>query len=156
MTRNNVEHEVLEKLNVHARFGRVSRPRRWLAVATGLAAATGLVAWVWSNEPSAPKYRTQPVERGELIVTVTATGTLEPVNQVDVGSELSGIIEMVEADFNDLIKKWQNLARLDTDRHKAQVLEGSKCGLSETGSYRITGKSVTRIPERMKLIEQKV
>jgi HlyD family secretion protein len=56
-------------------------------------------------------------------VTVTATGTLEPVNQVDVGSELSGIIKAVLVDFNDKVQRDQVLARLDTDRLRAQVLE---------------------------------
>jgi HlyD family secretion protein len=54
---------------------------------------------------------------------VTATGTLQPTNQVDVGSELSGIVKSVEADFNDRVKVGQVLARLDTTRLEAQVLQ---------------------------------
>ena len=56
-------------------------------------------------------------------MTVTATGALEPVNQVDVGSELSGIIKTVEVDFNDRVQRGQVLARLDTDRLKSRVIE---------------------------------
>jgi HlyD family secretion protein len=56
-------------------------------------------------------------------VTVTATGALQPVNQVDVGSELSGIIDTVEVDFNDRVQRGQVLARLDTDRLQARVIE---------------------------------
>jgi HlyD family secretion protein len=61
-------------------------------------------------------------------VTVTATGALEPTNQVDVGSELSGIIKTVEVDYNDRVKIGQILARLDTDKLKAKVLQ-SKAAL---------------------------
>jgi HlyD family secretion protein len=75
------------------------------------------------GENSTMRYESSKVERGDLTVTVTATGTLEPVNQVDVGSELSGIIETVAVDFNDRVKRGQVLARLDTDRLVAQVIE---------------------------------
>jgi HlyD family secretion protein len=58
-----------------------------------------------------------------LVVCVTATGNLEPINQVDVGSELSGIIRTVEVDYNDSVRVGQTLAKLDTDRLDAQLLE---------------------------------
>ena len=63
------------------------------------------------------------MQRGNLTVVVTATGTLEPVNQVDVGSELSGIIDIVEVDYNDRVELGQVLARLDTDKLQAEVLQ---------------------------------
>ncbi len=58
---------------------------------------------------------------GDLTVEVTATGTLEPCNQVVVGSELSGIISDIYVDYNDRVKKGQLLARLDVSRLEAQV-----------------------------------
>jgi len=76
-----------------------------------------------SSNGAAISYVTAEIQRGDLRVTVTATGTLEPVNQVDVGSELSGTIETVEADFNDHVRQGQVLARLDTDRLRADVVE---------------------------------
>jgi HlyD family secretion protein len=90
------------------------------------------------GKESALSYDSVLVEQGDLTVTVTATGTLEPVNQVDVGSELSGIIETVEVDFNDRVQRGQVLARLDTDRLQAQViqarasLESAKARLEES------------------------
>jgi HlyD family secretion protein len=57
-------------------------------------------------------------------VSVSATGTLEPVNQVDVGSELSGTIEKVLVDDNDLVAKGQVLATLDTSRLVDQIANG--------------------------------
>jgi HlyD family secretion protein len=69
------------------------------------------------------KYTTQEVTRGNLTVTVTATGNLEPRNQVDIGSELSGTIRSVTADVNDTVKAGQVLTKLDTSRLEAQVLQ---------------------------------
>ena len=75
------------------------------------------------GQASAVRYVTAEVETGDLTVTVTATGTLQPVNQVDVGSELSGIIDTVAVDFNDRVTRGQVLARLNTDRLQARVTE---------------------------------
>jgi HlyD family secretion protein len=78
-----------------------------------------------------------PVTRGDLTVTVTATGTVQPVNQVDVGTEISGTIRTVEVDFNDWVKVGQVLARIDTEKLQAQVqqseaaLESAQAKLSE-------------------------
>ncbi|NIA19160.1 MAG: efflux RND transporter periplasmic adaptor subunit [Xanthomonadaceae bacterium] len=68
-------------------------------------------------------YRSQKTEKSNLTITVTATGTLEPTNQVDVGVEVSGTIETVEVDFNDRVQAGQVLARLDTSKLQAQVLQ---------------------------------
>jgi len=71
----------------------------------------------------ATKYVTQDVTRGDLTVTVTATGNLEPRNQVDIGSELSGTIRSVTVDVNDPVKAGQVLTKLDTSRLEAQALQ---------------------------------
>ena len=63
------------------------------------------------------------VTRGELTVKVTATGTLQPLNQVDVGSELSGMVEEVLVDYNDTVRRGQVLARLDTQRLEATAVQ---------------------------------
>ena len=63
------------------------------------------------------------VSRGDLTVKVTATGTLQPLNQVDVGSELSGTVEAVLVDFNDTVKRGQVLARLDPQRLTATAVQ---------------------------------
>jgi HlyD family secretion protein len=100
------------------------RRLRWLgATLLALLLAGVAILWLLPGGEAAVRYETAEVQQGDLTVTVTATGTLEPVNQVDVGSELSGIIETVEVDFNDKVKHGQVLARLDTDRLQAQVLE---------------------------------
>jgi len=69
------------------------------------------------------QYTTVEVDRGDLTIQVTATGTLAPLNQVDVGSEISGRIETVQVDFNDRVQKQQVLASLNTDEQKARVVQ---------------------------------
>ncbi len=103
---------------------------RWL-IWSGAAAVIVAIALSWSSGDKAAQtqYRTEPVKQGGFTVTVTATGTLEPTNQVDVGSELSGIIRTVDVDYNDRVKVGQVLARLDTTKLEAQVLK-SKASLA--------------------------
>jgi HlyD family secretion protein len=76
-----------------------------------------------TNQPDGTPYRTEKARRGDLIVTVTATGNLEPTNQVDVGTELSGTVRSVNADYNDTVTLGQVLARLDTLKLEAQNLQ---------------------------------
>jgi HlyD family secretion protein len=79
------------------------------------------VAWSRSDSGSAVQYRTLPAERGDLRVTVTATGTLEPTKTVDVGSEVSGTIVQVLVDEDDHVKAGQVLARIDPTKLEAQA-----------------------------------
>ena len=75
------------------------------------------------NDADTLKYKTQEAQRGNLTIMVTATGNLEPTNQVDVGIEVSGTIKTVEVDYNDRVKVAQVLARLDTTKLKGLVLQ---------------------------------
>jgi HlyD family secretion protein len=67
------------------------------------------------------KYKTEPVSRGAVTMTVTATGTLSAVTTVQVGSQVSGVIARLYADFNSHVKKGQLLAELDPTPFQAQV-----------------------------------
>jgi HlyD family secretion protein len=111
---------LLEHDRAAAAAGR--RRRRFAA-----AAALVLLFLVWrylaGGDDGETEYRTAAVTRGPLVVTVNATGTLQPTNQVDVGSELSGILETVEVDFNERVTKGQVLARLDTSKLSAEALQ---------------------------------
>jgi HlyD family secretion protein len=69
------------------------------------------------------KYDTAPVQKGDIAITVTATGSLEAVTTVDVGSQVSGTISALYADFNSHVKKGQVIARLDPTFLKAQVAQ---------------------------------
>ncbi|HYW35175.1 MAG TPA: efflux RND transporter periplasmic adaptor subunit [Balneolaceae bacterium] len=86
-----------------------------------VAVAIAFVIWRSSRKPGAPEYTTGNVERGNLVMKVSATGNLQPLNTVDVGSEISGLIRSVNVDYNDHVKAGEVLAKLDTDRLQAEV-----------------------------------
>ena len=102
-----------------------SRWRRWLfwIVLLALVAGTAfaLMRRNGKQQQATVQYKTQEATRGNLVVTVTATGNLEPINQVEVGSEQSGIVKVVNVDYNDTVKVGQVLAQLDTTKIKAQI-----------------------------------
>jgi HlyD family secretion protein len=112
-----------ERLGIgpHAVSGAHIGPRWFVLMA--LAIGVSIAAWVWtrSGQSVAAEYITQSLTRGDLIATVTATGTLAPINQVDVGSELSGIVKAVAVDYNDRVRVGQILARLDGTKLEAQA-----------------------------------
>lgn len=91
---------------------------RWIGIAALAFLACGgtLVVVRSRGQDAAARYETAAVRRGSLRVTVSATGTIEPTNKVDVGSELSGLIEAMSVDENDHVTKGQVLARLDLSK----------------------------------------
>lgn len=98
---------------------------KWLVIAMTVLALTGIVAaYQTAGNSIRTQFKTTQAQQGSLTITVTATGTLEPVNQVDVGSELSGTIEAVEVDYNHRIERGQVLARLNTERLEAELFQG--------------------------------
>ncbi len=102
------------------------RLRTWLiSIIAFIAVAIAVFFWLTQPGDEQVLYRTEAVKTGNLIVLVTATGSLVPTNQVDVSIEISGTIRAVEADYNDQVKVGQVLARLDTTKLEAQVLQTS-------------------------------
>src|SRR5712671_1481438 len=77
--------------------------------------------YFWGNQSAAAQYMTAKIERGNLRNTVTATGTLQAVTTVQVGSQASGTLSALNADFNSVVKKGQIIAQLDPAIAKAQV-----------------------------------
>jgi len=73
------------------------------------------------TSPKRAKYRSSPVERGEISISVSATGTVNPVNQVTVGSQVSGTLEKVYVDFNDHVTAGQLLAKIDPRNHESAL-----------------------------------
>jgi HlyD family secretion protein len=118
--------ETLEMSQSHM-LGRRLKKFLIIALIVILSVAT-VIIWKKAGKTTAPQYKTEEVQRGELTVIVTATGTLEPTNTVSVGSELSGILKSVEVNFNDRVKIGQVLARLDTSKLEAQITQ-SKAAL---------------------------
>lgn len=100
------------------------RHGRWVWAAIGLLLVAATLFWVRSGRnDNAPRYRTEEAQLGDLVVTVSATGNLQPTTSVDVGSELSGTIESVFVDENDHVKKGQVLARLDVSKLQDAVVK---------------------------------
>jgi HlyD family secretion protein len=80
--------------------------------------------WWWQDRKSDDvTYQTAPVARGDLIQTVTATGTLNPVRSVQVGSQISGNIRQLNADFNSVVKAGQIVAEIDPSIYQAVVAQ---------------------------------
>lgn len=99
------------------------RPATWIGVVLLILAALGLAVWQTQQKASAaPSFTTEAVRRGNLTLTVTANGTLQPTRSVSIGSELSGTVSRVLVDVNDQVKKGQVLVELDTAKLTDQVV----------------------------------
>jgi HlyD family secretion protein len=137
MYQQKIDPEVAARLGLSFDGGR--RPLwRWLAVLTLIGVVGAAAAYGWrAGTADSPFFRTQAARVGDLVVTVTATGTLQPTNQVEVGSEISGRIARISADYNDRVTVGQALATLDTDQLSAQVrksaatLQAAEAGVAE-------------------------
>ena len=126
---------------------------------------TGLVAvallailaggwWYFSSagsERTDTRYLTVPAKIADIIVTVAATGTVEPTNKVEISSELSGTVRSVEVDYNDRVKVGQVLARLDTTKLEA-VVEQRRASLV-AAQARVTEAQAT-VAERRDALER--
>src|SRR5438093_13159337 len=103
-------------------MGRFPRALIWV-VALLAAAGAGYLYMRYRRGASSdpPKYDTAAVDKGRIIARITATGTLSPLKSVQVGSQVSGRIVELSADFNSEVKKEQVIARLDPQLFKAAV-----------------------------------
>jgi HlyD family secretion protein len=114
--------EVLETIGATHRAVRRRRTFRLvLALCVIGVAAAGIYAWVRASRPTPTSYETRSAEGGDLVVEVTATGTLEPVDRVEVGPEISGRVQAVHADFNDRVEEGQVLVELDDEVVRANA-----------------------------------
>ncbi len=127
---------VWEKTTKWAKSSVRSKKRLIIIIASvGVLALAGF--YFWGSGTSAAQYMTANVERGNLRNTVTATGTLQAVTTVQVGSQASGTISALYVDFNSTVKKGQVIAQLDPSTTQAQVqqaranLEQAQAGLQQ-------------------------
>ncbi|PJA33228.1 MAG: efflux RND transporter periplasmic adaptor subunit [Zetaproteobacteria bacterium CG_4_9_14_3_um_filter_53_7] len=89
-----------------------------------LAVAAGAYALFWPKTvPQIERYVTAPVESGTLIQAVSANGTLNPVTLVNVGTQVSGVVKKIYADFNDKVEEGKVLLELDPSLTRAQVAQ---------------------------------
>jgi HlyD family secretion protein len=95
---------------------------KWALALAALALMLGGGAWYWmARDGDAPEYQTALVSRGELIQAVTATGQLNPVVNVQVGSQISGMIQKLFVDFNSRVTAGQVIAQLDPATYRAAL-----------------------------------
>ncbi|UNK49067.1 efflux RND transporter periplasmic adaptor subunit [Lysobacter sp. S4-A87] len=101
--------------------------RRGIAAAVVLALAGGGYWYVRQRDAEAATgaYRTAPVERGDIRVAISSTGTLSAISTVTVGSQISGQVTDVLVDFNDQVKRGQVIARIDPKTYQAQIAQGN-------------------------------
>lgn len=98
-----------------------------------------------------PKYRFTAVDRGAINQTVTATGTINPVALINVGSQVSGTVAELHADFNDRVRKGQVLLKLEPTIFNAQVAQAEANIASARASLRLAQATYRR---NQQLVEQ--
>ncbi|MCE5181037.1 MAG: efflux RND transporter periplasmic adaptor subunit [Betaproteobacteria bacterium] len=102
----------------------VARSIRNLLVFVGLAVAVSGGVYYWQqhkNGQPQDRFKTQPVDRADIVQSISANGTLSPVVLVNVGTQVSGTVKLLNADFNSRVKDGQVLAELDPSLFEAQL-----------------------------------
>ena len=116
-----------------------SRTTRRLLVGVVVVALAVLATWYWRSQRAAADegaWRTTTVERGDIRVAISATGTLSAISTVTVGSQVSGQVTDVLVDFNDKVVKDQVIARIDPSTYEAQINQGNAQVASAQASLR--------------------
>lgn len=99
----------------------MSMRKKRLVPAGAILCLVGVIAWLWLGNRSAVRYRTTTVDRGDVNVTVSATGNPNAVVTVQVGSQVSGNILALFADFNTRVTKGELIARIDPAPFQTKV-----------------------------------
>jgi HlyD family secretion protein len=124
-----------------------ARPRIWktlvVIIAIGAVAAGGWYYWIRSSA-RVPEYSTITVARGDVVQVVTATGDIEPVLDVNVGCQISGIISKLYVDWNSPVKENQVLAQLDPATYQANVLQADGQLANAKANYQLMLVSAQR------------
>lgn len=107
---------------------RKTSPLPKILLAVALIGIVGAGAWYWAArkaDGAESAYRTATVERGDIRVAISATGTLSAISTVTVGSQISGQVTDVLVDYNSEVKKGEVLARIDPSTYEAQIEQGN-------------------------------
>ncbi|HET8722798.1 MAG TPA: efflux RND transporter periplasmic adaptor subunit [Anaeromyxobacteraceae bacterium] len=129
--------------------------RRIVIVLAVLAVVAAFVAWRWQSGDSKQKlqFETAKVEKGRIVAKVTASGVLSALVTVQVGSQVSGRIASLHADFNTPVKKGQVIARIDPQLFQAQVDQARANLMAAEGNlvkYRVQAADARRTAQRQK------
>ena len=89
--------------------------KKIISLAVGVIIVAGIAIWAFGGQAKKRKvvYETATVDRANISNSVTATGTIEPVTEVEVGTQVSGIIDRLYADYNSVVTKGQLIAKMD-------------------------------------------
>jgi HlyD family secretion protein len=121
---------------------------KWWIICIALLAAGAGGWWYYKNkQPSTPEFTTTKLTRGDVIQAVTATGTLNPVLNVQVGSQVSGIIQQLFADFNSVVKSNQIIAQLDPATYRANLASAESELASAKASLQLAQVNARRAVE---------
>ncbi|HEX7776752.1 MAG TPA: efflux RND transporter periplasmic adaptor subunit [Parvibaculum sp.] len=134
--------DVARRLGLGA-AGRKPMSRRSKLIAAAAILLVLALVWALFGHRQKSPYVMETVTRGPLTVSVSATGSLEPVTTVNVGSEISGRLVSVDADYNDPVKKGQLLAQLDTTQLAANVAK-SAANLQAARAAVLTSEATVR------------
>jgi HlyD family secretion protein len=116
----------------------------WAVAALVVLLAAGAWWWLARREANAaPTYEVQSVARGNLTLTVTANGTIQPTRSISIGSELSGTVLKVNVDVNDHVRKGQVLVVLDTAKLDAQILRSRASLAAATAKVAQSAATIT-------------
>ena len=97
------------------------------------------------SEKPQMKYKTAEIHRGSIVNTVTATGTIEPIVQVEVGTQVSGIINHIYVDYNSVVKKGEVIAELDKTTLEAELESSTATLQANKTEYEYQQKNFARI-----------
>jgi HlyD family secretion protein len=154
-TKTDVQSEIIDTLGIGSSKGR-RKKWKWIIALAVLAVIIMAVVFSGKKKNTAAEdwFKTKAAARGPMTVTVTATGSLQPTNQVDVGSEQSGIVQKVEVTYNDHVKVGQVLARLDPSILEAQVMQ-YKANLESAKAQLLQNKAtVTETRSKLKRLRE--
>jgi HlyD family secretion protein len=99
--------------------------RRWWIFPIAVIVLFGIWRWQARNDGNGESFRTAAVDRGDIRVAVSATGSLSALSTVEVGTQVSGLVESVAVDFNDSVRKGQVIARIDPANVRARVTQAA-------------------------------
>ena len=102
--------------------------------------------WYWQTKPgsSQERYKTQAVDHGDIVQNISANGTLNPVVLVNVGTQVSGTVYKLYADFNDTVKEGQILVELDPSLFQAQLRQSEANVTNARTALKLANNKMTR------------
>ena len=135
----------------------------WIAFVLALLAAVGW--WFMQNKTDAVSYKTAKIERGHLQATVSASGAVNPVTQVSVGTQISGQIKDLYVDFNSEVKAGQLIAQIDPETYEYRVRQAqadveaaqavAMTQQAVLSKSRVDADDAAKLAERKKLLVEK-